>query len=78
MKKRDGTFLFKTAGYSLRERLGVDVRVSRCGPISDGIALWHDEQGAWVLSYDDLMAIAREAAAVRNKPVDPPASRRPD
>ena len=66
-KLEDDTLRFKTAGYSATERLSVSVGVCRCAHIADGVAFWHDDSGAWVVSYADLMTITEAATASRTR-----------
>jgi hypothetical protein len=64
---KNKTLRFKTAGYSGTDTLAVDVGPSQCGEIKDGVAFWHDNAGAWLVSYADLMVIADAATAVRSR-----------
>ena len=61
------TLRFTTAGYSVADRISVDVGPCLCGSIGDGVAFWHDDQGAWLIDYADLMAIADAATKARKK-----------
>lgn len=65
-KKASTTLRFKTSGYSANEGLSVDPGPCRCGDMV-GVAFWHDDQGAWLISYDDLAAIADAAQKARAK-----------
>ena len=65
MAKDPKALRFKTAGYSETDNLAVDVGPSKCGDIQDGVVFWHDDRGGWVLSYADLMTIAKAATKAR-------------
>lgn len=63
----DGDYEFRTAGWSARERLVFNPGLVLCGGITDGVAFRHDDGGNWVVSYADLMEMARLATEVRAK-----------
>lgn len=63
--RRQPLMRVKTAGYSERDELSVDVGPARCGDIVDGLAFWHDNNGGWAIQYTDIIAIARAAAKKR-------------
>lgn len=46
--------LFSTQGYSDMDNLWFRPGPCRCGNITDGVALAHDQRGDWIVSFADL------------------------
>jgi hypothetical protein len=68
-QKRDGYTAVHVAGHTSNV-LWFDPRSTSCGSIHDGVALAHGQNGCWVIAYDDLIRMARDAALSRRQSLD--------
>lgn len=57
--------LFHTAGWGRNEELYFFPGPVSCGAIVDGVAFRHGGGGDWVVSYSDLIEMARLATDAR-------------
>ena len=65
--KYEVVMTFHTAGYSHLDVLKVWPNPeAQCGTITDGLALQHDDGGAWVLSFADLEKIYLRAKQLKD------------
>jgi hypothetical protein len=60
----------RTTGYNAKDRILFYPGPSRCGHIDDGVSLAHvgdngRGEGGWVISYHDLMRMAKAATDAR-------------
>jgi hypothetical protein len=56
-----------TQGYDAKDVLRFQPARTSCGKIKDGVALEHNKEGGWIISYKDLIEMARLATEARKK-----------
>lgn len=61
-----GRITVKTAGYGGDNDLHCDSLNSECGAITDGIVLSHNNEGCWVIAFNDLERLYVEARDARS------------
>lgn len=70
----------RTAGYNEKETLRFSAGPGRCGGLTDTVSFAHirddgRSEGAWAISYRDLMRMAKAATAARKNPATEPSPR---
>lgn len=65
MKKTNRGYRIEVAGHSQPELYFVVS--AECGRIKDGVYFCHGDEGGWVISYKDLLEMAKKATEFRIK-----------